>query len=382
MKNFIVSISIALLMITSCGNAPASQTPLTEGSGTGYSLNFFRHTCAAMDKDKNIAVSPYSAGSALSMLADGTDGQTREEILKVLNGIDFKGLELYTDKDNKVTTANSIWIRDGFPVKKSYRSLLEKDYHALVSNLDFNSPEAVNTINGWCSDNTKGLIPTIINEIDPSMVMYLLNALYFKAPWDHFDKNATMEGRFHGSSKTSKVPFMHCSKNFPYAEYQGCQIVELPYTGNKYSMLVAIPSKDLDINELVTTYLSEPAYDAAVGAMDMRKVALSLPKFKCETTLSLNRTLMDMGMVKAFSRGGFGPMTDQSVCVGDVSQKCVIEVSEEGTEAAAVTSIGVRLTSLRPENQPVVMRVDRPFLFLIRSIENGNILFIGKVMNL
>ena len=380
MKTVLISAAILALMFTSCTDSGTRQT-IAEGSKTAYSLNFFQKAASSMDRDQNMIVSPFSAGSALSMLAEGAEGQTQEEILKALNGIPFKNEKLYSDKDNKVTSANSIWVKNGFPVKKDYWKLVEKDYGALVTNLDFSSPKAVKAINDWCSDNTEGLIPSIIDGIDPSYVMFLLNALYFKAPWDHFDKNATMEGTFNGSRGKNKVPFMNTSKSFPYAEYRGCQMVEIPYEGNKYSMIVAMPSKSLDINDLIK-YINEEAYDAATSSMNMRKVALSLPKFKFETSINLNKALMDMGMVKAFGKGEFGAMTDASVCVDEVKQKCVIEVSEEGTEAAAVTSIGVRLTSLRPENQPVVMRVDRPFLFLIRSIEDQNILFIGRVMNL
>lgn len=380
MKTVLISTAILALMFTSCTNPNPCQT-IAEGSKTAYSLNFFQKTVASLDKDQNMLVSPYSAGCALSMLAEGAEGETKEEILKVLNGIPFKNEKLYSDRDNKVTTANSIWVKNGFPVKKDYLKLIGKDYGALVTNLDFSSPKAVKAINDWCSDNTEGLIPSIIDGIDPSYVMFLLNALYFKAPWDHFDRNATMDGTFHGSRGKNKVPFMNTSKSFPYAEYQGCQMVEIPYEGNKYSMIVAMPSKDMDINGLIS-YLNEDAYNAAIGEMNMRKVALSLPKFKFETSIELNDALKDMGMVKAFGRGDFGAMTDASVCVDEVKQKCVIEVSEEGTEAAAVTSIGIRLTSVRPENRPAVMRVDRPFLFLIRSIEDQNILFIGRVMNL
>ncbi len=346
-----------------------------------YAFNFIYNASRHAGTHENVIVSPYSAGVALSMLAEGAEGETKTEILKAVNAVDFKSLDLHADSLVKVVSSNSIWLRDGFKVKPAYTELVQNEYDAKVSALDFSSPEAVSTINNWCSEKTEGLIPEIIKELSPSDVMYLLNALYFKAPWDLFKKELTAEGKFYGSKGQSDVMFMNASATLPYVQYEGCQMVEIPYADGKYSMTIVVPGGEVDMPTLLD-YLGEPIYYSAKSIMKERKVALALPKFKIETTMELNKTLNSMGMRKAFGEADFSGITRSSVAVDKVVQKCYVEVSEEGTEAAAVTSIGVRLTAMRPAESPVVMKVDKPFFFMIKSTENDNVLFIGKVMNL
>jgi serpin B len=373
-------IFLGILALTfSC--TKASEVQLQEGSKVAYAFNFIYNASRHAGTHENVIVSPYSAGVALSMLAEGAEGETKTEILKAVNAVDFKSLDLHADSLVKVVSSNSIWLREGFKVKPAYTELVQNEYEAKVSTLDFSSPEAVSTINNWCSEKTEGLIPDIIKELSPSDVMYLLNALYFKAPWDLFKKELTAEGKFYGSKGQSDVMFMNASATLPYVQYEGCQMVEIPYADGKYSMTIVVPGGEVDIPTLLD-YLGEPIYYSAKSIMKERKVALALPKFKIETTMELNKALNSMGMRKAFGEGDFSGITRSSVAVDKVVQKCYVEVSEEGTEAAAVTSIGVRLTAMRPTETPVVMKVDKPFFFMIKSTENDNVLFIGKVMNL
>lgn len=373
-------IFLGILALTfSC--TKASEAQLQEGSKVAYAFNFIYNASRHAGTHENVIVSPYSAGVALSMLAEGAEGETKTEILKAVNAVDFKSLDLHADSLVKVVSSNSIWLREGFKVKPAYTELVQNEYEAKVSTLDFSSPEAVSTINNWCSEKTEGLIPDIIKELSPSDVMYLLNALYFKAPWDLFKKELTAEGKFYGSKGQSDVMFMNASATLPYVQYEGCQMVEIPYADGKYSMTIVVPDGEVDIPTLLD-YLGEPIYYSAKSIMKERKVALALPKFKIETTMELNKALNSMGMRKAFGEGDFSGITRSSVAVDKVVQKCYVEVSEEGTEAAAVTSIGVRLTAMRPTETPVVMKVDKPFFFMIKSTENDNVLFIGKVMNL
>ena len=373
-------IFLGILALTfSC--TKASEVQLQEGSKVAYAFNFIYNASRHAGTHENVIVSPYSAGVALSMLAEGAEGETKTEILKTVNAVDFKSLDIHADSLVKVVSSNSIWLREGFKVKPAYTELVQNEYEAKVSTLDFSSPEAVSTIHNWCSEKTEGLIPDIIKELSPSDVMYLLNALYFKAPWDLFKKELTAEGKFYGSKGQSDVMFMNASATLPYVQYEGCQMVEIPYADGKYSMTIVVPGGEVDIPTLLD-YLGEPIYYSAKSIMKERKVALALPKFKIETTMELNKALNSMGMRKAFGEGDFSGITRSSVAVDKVVQKCYGEVSEEGTEAAAVTSIGVRLTAMRPTETPVVMKVDKPFFFMIKSTENDNVLFIGKVMNL
>ena len=385
MKRFFIAgaAASALMLAAGCGQNVTSGTPEQNGSRTGYSLAFFRNVSALEGEDSNVLVSPYSAGVALSMLADGAEGQTRDEIVAALGGCTFAGDTLAADSLVDVRSANSAWLRSGFGLKKEYVQRLEKTYGAMIAEKDFSSPDAADAINAWCADNTEGRITEIVDRISPDMMMFLVNALYFKAPWKKtFDKNATSDDMFHGYSKDSEVPFMNCKAKYRYAEYSGNQLIQLPYADGCYSMLVLLPAEDVS-PDAVLPYLDENTYKSALASMEMKEVILSLPKFKVETTTLLNRTLEAMGAKKVFtSTAELGNISNGRVAVDEVKQKCFVEVNEEGSEAAAVTSIGVRMTSAQVGPLPVRMTVDRPFLFSIVDTENDNILFIGRIMNL
>jgi serpin B len=167
-----------------------------------------------------------------------------------------------------------------------------------------------------------------------------------------------------------------------YAEYMGCQLVELPYEGGRYSMYVLLPPQDLDINELIS-YLSEEAYTTAMNSMKSAEVLLKMPKVKVETSLLLNSALNELGIKTAFtSAADFKGISEMGpLSLGLVKQKCYVDISEQGTEAAAVTSAQIRMTAARPSSY-IRMTVDRPFLFFIIDTQESNILFAGRIMNL
>ena len=375
--------AVAVMLASGCGGQQNNgNVPEQNGSRTGYSLTFFKNVTELGGADDNILVSPYSAGAALSMLAEGAEDQTREELVTALGGSTFAGDRLVADSLVDVRSANSVWIKSGFDVKKNYVSQLEKSYGAMAAEKDFSDPGTVEAINGWCAGNTEGRIKEIVDQISPDMVMFLINALYFKAPWENaFDENLTADRVFHGSKGDMEVPMMYAKGRFRYASWQESQLVELPYAGGRYSMLVALPSADMDVNRAVEL-LSEDAFNLALDNLAKTEMTLIMPKFKFETDFVLNEVMQKMGVRKAFtSSAQFGGISDAGIAVDEVRQKCFIEVNEQGSEAAAVTSIGVRLTSARP-GRPVVMTVDRPFLFAIVDRTDDNILFMGKVMNL
>lgn len=381
MKFFTFAAAAAVLLTASRCAAPQESLP-ADGTETGYSISFFRTALSLSGKDDNVLLSPYSAGVALSMLADGAQGQTREEIMSALSGVTFSGGLVKSDSAD-VRSANSVWIRSGFDVHESYLDRMDSAYGAYAASLDFSDPASVDVINSWCSDNTEGRIESIVDNIGPDMVMFLVNALYFKAPWQKaFDAGATREDVFHGSVKESRVPFMSGKEKFRYAEYGGTQIVELPYAGGRYSMLVMLPAEGLSPDE-VLGHVDSRTFCAAADSMSVRLVALEFPKFRMETSTVLNSTLASMGIRRAFTPSAeLGGIAEGNLDVAEVLQKCFLEVSEEGSEAAAVTSIGVRLTSVRPGPVAVPMVVDRPFAFMITDTVDSHILFAGKVMNL
>lgn len=379
-KTLAVAACITILAAAGCGQ----QNPQpSEGSEVGFALSFFQKTNSTVSYDENLVVSPYSAGIALSMLAEGAEGQTRAELDDALNGCMFKAEDLGSNDSIVVKSANSLWVGDNFSIKNKYVSLLEKDYDAFVTTQNFLDPATVKAINNWCSENTEGKITEIVDRLTSNDVMVLINALYFNAPWQKtFDAGLTRKGVFQGLKGDAQVDMMTQRNKLRYAQYEGCQMVELPYEGGRYSMYVVLPPQGMDVNSMIP-YIGESAFDAAMGMLETREVVLTMPKFKLETSLILNDALKDMGVEAAFTGAADfkGIAETGSLAVSQVKQKCYIDVTEGGTEAAAVTSVQVRLTSV--DRNPVArMTVDRPYLFFIQDSQSGNILFAGKVVNL
>ena len=384
MRNFAKAVMAAAMMAGAAACGPKYVEP-AEGSETGFALSFFRSVNEIVEYDKNYVISPYSAGVALSMLAEGAEGQTRVEFDDALNNCMFRAIDLGGNDTVVVKSANSLWLDDNFSVRNRYVGLLQKDFDAFVDVLPFSDPATVKAINNWCSENTNGKIDNIIDKLRPDMVMVLANALYFNAPWvKAFAPEATKEAVFHGLAGDTKVQMMNTKSTFRYAEYMGCQMVELPYEGGRYAMYVVLPPRNWDANSIIP-HIGESAYDAAMNMLSDREVVLRMPKVKLETSLILNEAIQKMGVKSAFtSSADFKGISAMGPLVLDqVKQKCYIDIAEKGTEAAAVTVAQIRLTAARPGAQTAaVMTVDRPYLFFIADHETSNILFAGKVVNL
>ena len=368
----------ALAVMCSCGEQDV--TPAA-GSRTGFALSFFRSVNAVAAPDENIVVSPYSAGVVLEMLEAGADGETKVELDNALHGASFGKEELGGGENTVVESSNSVWISDNFSVRNRYVSHLENDFRAFITVQDFSQPATVQVINDWCSEQTSGKITNIIDRISPDMVMMLVNALYFDAPWaTPFDPDATHEAVFHGKSADVTVPMMSRKAMYGYVEYQGAKMVEIPYEGGRYAMYVVLPPVGMS-PDAVLPYIGENQYKAAMSLLQPKELRLEMPKFRNETSLVLNKALQNMGVKTAFTAAAdfSGISLSGPLSVDLVKQKCYIDVSEKGTEAAAVTSAQVRLTSVRPVT---VMTVDRPFIFVIADVESKDVLFAGKIVNL
>lgn len=382
MKNAFIAAALTAAALVSCG--PKYTEPVSiPGSEIAYSMSFIRNVAANVDKNENLVISPYSAGVALSMLAEGAEGQTKEEFNTALNSCIFKAEDLGSSDTVVVKSANSLWVDDNFSIRNRYLFLLEKDFDALATVLNFSDPSTVQAINNWCSEHTNGKIKDIIDRLSPGSVMVLANALYFNAPWlNPFEKNLTAKATFNGSSRQSEVEMMFRRGHMNYAEYQGCQLVQLPYEGGRYSMFVLLPAARMEVNDIIG-YLNEDLYNEAMKALAPKEVLLKMPKAKLETSLLLNNSLNSMGIKSAFSSAAnFKGIAEMGPLVLDqVKQKCYVDISESGTEAAAVTVAQVRMTSVRPSSY-VTMTVNRPYLFFIVDTQNSNVMFAGRVMNL
>lgn len=374
-KIFIMTLLGAMV---ACGEPNVAPT---EGSQTGFALSFFRNVNAVAGQGENIVVSPYSAGMVLAMLEEGAGGETRAELDNALNGAVFGKGELDGGKNTVIQSSNAVWISDNFSVRNRYVSHLENEFGAFIDTQDFSSPSAVNVINDWCAEKTSGKIKKIIERVSPDMVMLLVNALYFNAPWaSAFDEQATSDAVFHGTGGDTSAPMMTRRAMANYAEYQGAKMIELPYEGERYAMYVVLPPSGMS-PDAVLPYIGESQYRTAMSLLEPKEVILKMPKFRNETSLVLNKALEKMGVRTAFTSAAdfSGISVSGPLCVNIVKQKCYIDVTEKGTEAAAVTSAQVRLTSVRPVT---TMTVDRPFIFVIADMDNKDILFAGKIVNI
>ena len=385
---------LALLPITAAAQAEdvLKRGTGAEASGSSFAFGLFQDI-AAYDESDIVFISPLSASIALSMTAAGAEGATQEEMLRTLGfgGLSVKDLNAYnrgiidllsSDPEGvELNVANSLWVSDRFTLKSRYIRTAGSEYSAMVSNLDFSDPASPSVINRWCAENTAGRIDKMIENIDPATQMYLLNALYFKGMWTTpFDAANTRKDIFHGNRRDSEVEFMHRTASFPYYIGPEGALLELPYGEGSFVMDIFLPAEGVSAEEFASG-LDGEALSTLTGLLQSDRIKVTLPKFKAEYETSLNATLQRLGMRDAFTPSAdFSGMSKEPLMISEVKQKTFIEVNEEGSEAAAVTSVAVMRTSLAPE--PLEFRVDRPFVFLIRERTSGTVLFMGLVRNL
>lgn len=337
------------------------------------------------DAEENIFISPYSISSALTMALNGAEGNTRAEMEKVLHygGMTREQLnktyanEVISGKKVVLQNANSIWIRNGFEVQKDFINTNTKYLDAEVKTLNFGEPSAAEVINAWVSEKTKGLIPSIISPpIPQNVMMYMINAIYFKGEWTtEFEVKNTREKDFYAlDGKTDRVSMMQRSGRIDYISNQDLKAVRLPYGDGRISMILVLPHED--INRWINDMNAEKWTELTEGFYSANDVNLQIPKFKMEYGLKeLNVVLQSLGMKEAFSdQADFSGIAD-NICISSVLHKALVDVNEQGTEAAAVTSVGIIATSV---SEPLYFIADRPFFFAIVDNENGNLLFMGK----
>ena len=339
-------------------------------------------------------ISPMSVTYLMAMLANGAEASTREEIMATIGAKDFDINEMNAfyaylmqraktaDKHTTLNIANYIALNKEFQLKKKYASTIADSYKGAVEALDFNNPESTKRINGWCSEHTDNMIPSIIDQVEPSAVAYIMNAIYFNGTWaDKFDKNNTKKEQFNGYTRDIKyVDMMHRNAKYYYTSNDVYSAVTLPYGSGTYSMTVILPNEGKFIPD-VTKALNAKSIASLRSNMDECIVDLKLPRFTTEMKLSLKDIIAKLGAPSMFdaSRSDFSSFASGNVYVSEMLQKAKIEVSEEGTKAAAVTMGMVKLTSIRP-NEPrrVDFHCDHPFIYMIQDNYTGAILFMGQ----
>ncbi|WP_296623441.1 serpin family protein [Marivirga sp.] len=369
------------------------QAPEVIKSNNSFGLALFGKVSEGTDD--NLMLSPLSASAVLTMLLNGCEGETYNQLKNTLaypEGMDIQNINetymmlvkqlLEADPQVKMSLANAVFYREQFNVKQSYKDILTQDFKANVQALDFNEPAALNTINQWASDNTNGKIPKVLEGISSDAVMFLMNALYFKGDWTYqFDKNKTAPSTFFlEDGNQIQVDMMKGAIGSKRTHHNGSAIIEMPYGRTNFSMVVMIPNDST--NEFVSN-LDESAWNEITTSLDEQnewsEFDVLMPKFKFSNEKYLNGQLQSMGMIDAFSPfdADLSGIADANIYVSFVKQNTFVEVNEEGTEAAAVTTVGISLTSGLPPS----FNVNRPFVFAIRERTTNTLIFIGKVMN-
>jgi serine protease inhibitor len=356
-----------------------------------FAFGLLRETVAG-DTARNVFLSPLSASMALGMAMNGAAGATLEEMRETLGfaGMslaevnasyrDLTDLLLKLDAGVEMRIANALWLRQGFPLNAAFVQTTGSHFGAATQELDFSSPASLDVINGWASRSTNGRIPKVLDRLDPDVVLYLMNAIYFKGNWTtQFDARRTAPAPFYRADGSQQpVQMMSAEKvRARMAHTPEAQILDLPYARGAFSMTLVMPHPDGALDALVST-LDEARWNGWIGQLQPLEVHVQMPRFKLEYGSVLNSTLQALGMRVPFDHhaADFSAMSPRGadLYIYEVLQKTFLEVNEKGTEAAAVTSVGVG-----PVSAPPSFRADRPFLLVIRERLSGTILFIGSI---
>ena len=350
--------------------------------------------------DANLILSPFNIATALSMALAGARGQTAKEIQSVLHlpydstydadlGVLLADLaKAGNTEGNQLLTANGLWVQKGFAIQPAFESTLANNYHAPLTPVDFiaNSEAVRSQINGWTQEHTKDRIKNLLpaSSLDAHTRLVLTSAIYFYGTWQTpFVTSRTEPAPFTLSGgATTQADFMNQTAHFGYAETPSAQVLEMHYAGTGIAFDVLLPKTVTGFPGLEKS-LTVQNLSGWLGTLTTRNVQVSLPKFRVECEFSLREALSTMGMPTAFTGkadfSGIDPK--RGLAISQVVHKAFVDVSEQGTEAAAATGITMRTTAMRMPEQAVVFRADHPFLFLIRDTRTEAVLFIGRLMN-
>ncbi|MCI0488462.1 MAG: serpin family protein [Blastocatellia bacterium] len=346
--------------------------------------------------DENVFISGASVGLALAMTYNGAEGETKKAMARALGleGMSLDEINLAyarlraslekIDPKVRLQIANSLWARRGLRFKPEFIRRNKEFYGAETTELNFDDPNAASTINAWVKEKTGGKIDKIIESIESDAILFLINAIYFKGTWTvEFDKAKTREEDFTlASGIQKKRPMMRQSGRYLYFEGEDFQAVSLPYGEGRASMYIFLPGKTSGLGKFCKG-LNGGNWDRWMSQFEKAKGEIVLPRFKLEYEETLNDALRALGMGVAFDPNGANLSgmigTNGNAFINEVKHKTFVEVNEEGTEAAAATSVGISVTSARPPEKTFRMVIDRPFFCAIRDNRTGTVLFMGGI---
>ena len=372
-----------------------------------FTLRFLKTVNDVDQSGKSFIYSPLSITYVLGMVNDAAEGETERELEQTL-GFHEGGIQAVNDYckklidglpkvDEKVTLdiANAIFLNKDYTLKPQFEQDMQTYYNAKAEALDFSASSTLNHINGWCNEKTNGMIPTILDEVDPMMVSYLLNAIYFKADWaSKFDQKNTKEETFTTEKGSTTLPLMHQNVLISYLKTNSYSAVILPYGSGLWNMTVLLPEKGKTTDDVIkemtqSSFFNNPGWCETGGNyFEGYEVDLKLPRFETSSDTDLLegglvRLMQKMGIKLAFDSyyAEIPNMCDRPVYIDMMRQKAKIKVNEEGSEAAAVTVVGVKNESTvqEPIKYPkATFHANRPFVYVIGEASSGVILFVGK----
>lgn len=371
-------------------NLTLTQKQIVDSTNT-FGLNIFKEVVSNSGENENVFISPLSISMALSMLYNGAANATREELK---DGLGYSGMtdeqinianrdliKALIEVDPKVIMeiANSIWYRNTFQPEQEFLATNKDYYDADARSVTFD-PTTVDLINNWVSTKTHNKITTIIDQIPDDAIMYLINAIYFKGTWKYkFDKDKTLKMPFNlGNGGSKQTDFMFQDGSFEYMKNDLLTAVNLPYGGENYSMVVLVPNGENTYQDILAA-LNQQNWEIWNNSFAKRdEVKVYFPKFKLSFKKELNDDLAALGMPTMFS--DFADLTgihhNGGLKVSKVMHKTFVEVNEEGTEAAAVTSVEIIETAYNPAND-LIVKADKPFIYIIKEKDTNTLLFMG-----
>ena len=388
---------------------PIKLTPeqkVFANDNNGFILNFLKTVNDIDQNGKSFIYSPLSIIYVLSMVNDAATGETEKELeqtlgfheggIQAVNEYCKKLIEGLPKADNSVmlNIANAIFVNKEYTLKSQFQQDMQTYYDAKAEVLDFSSPQTLDHINGWCKEKTNDMIPTILDNVDPDMMSYLLNAIYFKAGWtSKFDQKNTKEEDFTTKNGNTNLPLMHQNVLINYLKNNTYAAIEMPYGNGMWKLTVMLPEEGKTTDDIISLLSQRGLYtktssDSKGEMLTPYEVDLKLPRF--ETSSDTNELDIKDGLVGLMQKMGIKlafnsdfaeipNMCEYPVFISMMRQKAKIKVNEEGSEAAAVTVGGMKENAMMPIEYPkATFHANHPFVYVISEVSSGVILFVGK----
>jgi serpin B len=372
----------------------SSSTPQQVNSASlGFGFRLVKEL-ARQAPAQDVFISPFSISSVLQMLSSGAHGRTEHELRQVLGTLNLSAAEvnaayqaanrgLNSQTNSTLNIANALWYRAGAALNPEFAQVNRTYYGAELSSLDFSSPSSASLINEWADRATRGKIPQIVSApLAPNTAMILASAIYFKGTWEHqFDSKQTRDRAFHLTDGAQvPLPMMLQTRSWLYRQGDGYQSIQMPYAGGKLAMQVLLPATNSTVQVLLQRIDPQFWQTEILTPLREERGTLLLPKFTLRYESDLKGPLTSLGLTRAFGpTADFSGISSGSLFVSQIKHQAFVDVNEQGTEAAAVTTGVVALTAFRNQPPPFEMIVDRPFIFAISDLSSRSVLFLGVV---